>query len=44
MTYTIRTDGTDCATATIVQVVIDAYGRVAVPVPEGWRGRFVEEG
>ena len=33
MTYTIHADGTDCATATTVQVVIDADGGAAAPVP-----------
>ena len=35
MTYTIRADGTDCATATTVQVVINADSGAAAPVPEG---------
>jgi len=43
MTYTIRADGTDCATATTVQVVIDADGGAAAPVPEMWRERLVGE-
>ena len=43
MTYTIRADGTDCATATTVQVVIDADGGAAVPVPEAWRERLFGE-
>ena len=44
MTYTIRADGTDCATATTVQVVIDADSGAAAPVPEAWRERLVGEG
>ena len=43
MTYTIRADGTDCATATTVQVVIDADSGAAAPVPEAWRERLVGE-
>jgi len=37
MTYTIRAGGADCATATTVQVVIDADGGAATPVPQRWR-------
>ena len=40
MTYTIRADGTDCATATSVQVVIDADSGKPIPVPEKWRKLF----
>jgi len=36
MTYTIHADGTDCATATTVQVVIDADSGTPVRVPEEW--------
>ena len=43
MTHTIRADGTDCATTTTVQVVIDADGGTAAPVPEAWRERLVGE-
>ena len=35
MTYAIRADGTDCATATTVQVVLNAVSGAAVPVPKG---------
>ena len=37
MIYTIRADGTDCANATTVQVVADADGSAAAPVPEAFR-------
>ena len=44
MPLTIRTDGTDCATATTVQVVVDADSGAAAPVPQRWRDRLLGDG
>ena len=44
MAYTIRADGTDCATATTVQVVVDADSGAAAPVPQRWRERLLGDG
>ena len=44
MAYTIRADGTDCATATTVQVVVDADSGAAAPVPQRWRDRLLGDG
>ena len=43
LAYTTRTDGTDCASATTVQVVIDADSGTAAAVPEAWRERLFRE-